>query len=95
MANGNSDKKTKGKKKCITIRTLKISLLSISRLITINIVYLINKQYYNCRKYLKMKHILYTLKKLIKLHWVVMMVKDYKHLIILHQIHMAQMQKGV
>ena len=48
--------------------------------------YLIKNQY--CSKDIKEKHILYLPKKLIKFHGVVMIIKEDKHFIILHHIHM-------
>ena len=43
------------------------------------------------RKDLKAIIMMFTQKKLIRLHLVVLMIKDYKHLIGLEHIHMEQM----
>ena len=61
----------------------------------IKIVYLITKQYYNHNKDLKVKIIMYTMKKSTRLHLVVMMIRDYKFLIKLQHIHMEMLLKYV
>ena len=53
--------------------------------------YLIKNQYYNCNKDLKVKHIIYVLKKSIKLHEGVMTIIDYSHLMVPQHIHMEEM----
>ena len=59
----------------------------------IKIVYLITKQYYNHNNDLKVKIIMYTMKKSTRLHLVVMMIRDYKFLIKLQHIHMEMLLK--
>ena len=61
----------------------------------IKIVYLITKQHYNHNKDLKVKIIMYTMKKSTRLHLVVMMIRDYKFLIKLQHIHMEMLLKYV
>ena len=73
MDDGNDDEKAKGTKKCVIKRILKFN------------------DYRNClfkneimlksHKDLKVKHIMYILKKLTRLHQAVMMIKDCKLLI--------------
>ena len=53
-------KKAKGTKKCVKKEYLSLMI--------IRNVYLKKNQYYNCNKNLKVKHIMYTLKKLTRLH---------------------------
>ena len=52
----------------------------------IKVSYLRMKPYSSCNKHLKVKDILYIPKKSIRLHKVVMMIKDYKFLIELEHI---------
>ena len=54
------------------------------------IAYWTMKYYQNHNKDLKVKHIMYTPKKLTRLHYAVMMIRDYKLLIELHHMHMVQ-----
>ena len=49
------------------------------------------KSHYNHKKDLKVNHVVYILKKSIRLHEVVMMIEDYKLLTELQHIHMEQM----
>ena len=49
------------------------------------------KSYLNHKKCLKVKHVVYMLKKSLRLHQVVMIIIDYKLLIELEHIHMEQM----
>ena len=54
-------KKAKGTKKCVKKRILKFNDYK-------KCLFEKKKQYYNCNKNLKVKHIMYTLKKLTRLH---------------------------
>ena len=48
------------------------------------------KSHWNHSKDLKVKHMMYILKKSIRLHYTVMMIRDYKQLLELHHIQMVQ-----
>ena len=53
--------------------------------------YLIKNQYCSCNEDLKMKHIMYILKKSTKLNQAVMMIIGYNHLMVSQHIHIEEM----
>ena len=90
MHDGNSDKNANGTKEYLIKRIFKFNdnknwLLLGNEMITKS-----QQRFKNQNKDLKVKHIMYTLKKSIKLWKVLMMIKDCNLLIELHRILMLQ-----
>ena len=82
MDDGNSDKKSQKNKKMCNKKVLKFNDYK-NCLLNNEIILKLQQRF-------KMKHIMYILKTLTKLHYVTMMKRDCKLLIELHHIHMAQ-----
>ena len=78
MDDGNSNKNAKGRKKCVVKLIIKFNDCKYC---------LLNNEIIS--KYLKIKLTMYIIKKSIRLHYVIM-IKDWKLLIELHEILMVQ-----